>query len=222
MPIPQQKEPTERTTAKERIYRTLSQWIIDGTLEPDERLNDVELAQYFSVSRTPVREALQLLSEQKLVHIVPSSGTYVAPVDPEDMRYVYELLGGLQALALEAGIARITPEDLAHLTALNDTFLKCADSGRAAAANEADFKFHHYLCELAGNPYLIAFSDQLSLQARRNENRFFKEYARPQDSYAAHGRILEALRTGDLARAQQEIRGNWTISIPAPPHMRQP
>ena len=92
MPIPVKKESLPRTTAKERIYTTLRQWIIDGTLEPDERLNDVELAQYFAVSRTPVREALQLLREQKLVNVVPSSGTYVAPIDLQDMRYVYELL----------------------------------------------------------------------------------------------------------------------------------
>ena len=57
MPIPLvQKGAIPRTTAKERIYHTLRQWIIAGTLEPGERLNDVELAHYFSVSRTPVRE----------------------------------------------------------------------------------------------------------------------------------------------------------------------
>ena len=68
MPIPPaQKDAAPRTTAKERVYRTLRQWIIDGTMEPGERLNDVELAQYFSVSRTPVREAIQLLDRKSVV-----------------------------------------------------------------------------------------------------------------------------------------------------------
>ena len=89
MPIPAEQKPVVRTTARERVYKTLQQWIVNGTLLPEERLNDVELAQYFSVSRTPVREALQMLAEQKLVKMVPSSGTFVAPIDLKDMAYVY-------------------------------------------------------------------------------------------------------------------------------------
>ncbi len=217
MPIPIKKVPIVNTTAKERIYRTLSQWIIDGTLEPDERLNDVELAQYFSVSRTPVREALQLLGEQKLVYIVPSSGTFVAPIDCEDMRYVYELLGGLHALALELCCPKLTEEDLAHLELLNHTFLKAIRSGQTVAAIDADIQFHNFLCELAGNPYLTAFSNQLSLQARRNENHFFQTAEKSVESYESHNRILEALRNKDLAAAQKEIRINWEESIPTAP-----
>ena len=56
MPIPAEQKPMVRTTARERVYKTLQQWIVNGTLLPEERLNDVELARYFSVSRTPVRQ----------------------------------------------------------------------------------------------------------------------------------------------------------------------
>ena len=122
MPIPAEQKPVVRTTARERVYKTLQQWIVNGTLLPEERLNDVELAQYFSVSRTPVREALQMLAEQKLVKMVPSSGTFVAPIDLKDMAYVYELLGGLQAYAIELGMDRITVEQLAVLRHVNETF----------------------------------------------------------------------------------------------------
>ena len=115
MPIPPQTQILPRTTAKERVYQTLRQWIINGTLQPRERLNDVELARYFSVSRTPVREALQRLSEKKLVQIVPSSGTYVAPIDDQDMAHVYQLLVALQSLALELCIRTITPDQLERL-----------------------------------------------------------------------------------------------------------
>ena len=130
MPIPPQTQILPRTTAKERVYQTLRQWIINGTLQPRERLNDVELARYFSVSRTPVREALQLLSEKKLVQIVPSSGTYVAPIDDQDMAHVYQLLVALQSLALELCIRTITPEQLERLEELNEHFSRCCAPGR--------------------------------------------------------------------------------------------
>jgi len=212
MPIPQRKETILRATAKERVYNTLRQWIIDGTLEPGERLSDVELAEYFSVSRTPVREALQLLGEQKLVHIVPSSGTYVAPIDDADMRHVYRLLVALQSLALELALP-VSAGGLERLEALNEAFLVCVRAGTAEDACKADFEFHHCLCGLAGNPYLVEFSDQLELQARRNENRFFKEDKLFYNSYENHRRILEALRAGDLAAARRELKENWDISL---------
>lgn len=213
MPIPKEKEAYSRMTARERIYNTLRQWIIDGTLQPNERLNDMELAEYFSVSRTPVREALQLLSEQKLLQIVPSSGTYVAPIDLQDITYVYQLLGELQALALMFCIDRITSADLSHLTALNNDFLRNASHGSASDANRIDCEFHSYLAELTGNPYLISFTDQLTLQACRNENQYFKNSSRRHESYESHNRIIDALCRKDLSAAQQEIRKNWNTPI---------
>lgn len=222
MPIPQQKEPMPRTTAKERIYRTLRQWIIDGTLEPDERLNDAELAQYFAVSRTPVRDALQLLREQNLVTVVPSSGTFVAPIDIQDMRYVYELLNGLHSFALELCVHKITRADLARLGALNEQLLQGMEQNSAQALREADFEFHRALCQLADNPYLIRFSDELLLQMLRNENHFFKEYPDVHASYESHGRILKALVDGDLAQAQKALRENWALSAPKPQGSTRP
>ena len=149
MPIPAEQKPMVRTTARERVYKTLQQWIINGTLLPEERLNDVELAQYFSVSRTPVREALQMLAEQKLVTTVPSSGTFVAPIDTKDLTYVYELLNGLQCYAIDLGIGRMTEDIAKDMHRINDTFLQYASKGEAEEAITADWNFHHRIAELS-------------------------------------------------------------------------
>ena len=213
MPIPPKKEVYNRQTAKERVYKTLQQWIIDGTFRPNERLNDTELAEYFSVSRTPVREALQMLKEQNLVHIIPSSGTYVTPIDLQDMKYVYELLGELQSISLKLCINQITAKDLSCLTELNERFLENANHGSSSDAHIADRDFHNYLAKITSNPYLITFTDQLTFLACRNENHFFKEVARHQASYENHCRIIAAIKTKSLSVAQQEIKNNWLISI---------
>ena len=75
MPVPQDTQPLQPTTAKERVLQTLAQWLVDGTLEPGERLYDEQLSRYFQVSRTPVREALQVLAEKGLVEILPGRGS---------------------------------------------------------------------------------------------------------------------------------------------------
>lgn len=213
MPIPSEQKPMVRMTARERVYKTLQQWIVNGTLLPEERLNDIELAKYFSVSRTPVREALQMLAEQKLVKMVPSSGTFVAPIDLKDMAYVYELLGGLQAYAIELGIDRATAEQLAVLRRVNETFFKYAQQGDAEKTMDADWAFHHCIAELSENHYLITYTEQLMMQAHRNEMRFFKTYVHPRQSYEAHGRIIHALEQRDLESAKISVCENWQISL---------
>ena len=213
MPIPTEQKPMVRTTARERVYKTLQQWIVNGTLLPEERLNDVDLAKYFSVSRTPVREALQMLAEQKLVTMVPSSGTFVAPIDLKDMAYVYELLGGLQAYAIELGIDRVTSEQLDAMHHINETFYKYNQQGDVQKTMDADWAFHHCIAELSENHYLITYTEQLMLQANRNERHFFKTYVHPQQSYEAHERILTALREHDLESAKIQAQENWQISL---------
>lgn len=213
MPIPAEQKPMVRTTARERVYKTLQQWIINGTLLPEERLNDVELAQYFSVSRTPVREALQMLAEQKLVTTVPSSGTFVAPIDTKDLTYVYELLNGLQCYAIDLGIGRMTEDIAKDMHRINDTFLQWASKGEAGEAITADWNLHHRIAELSENPYLISYTEQLMLQAHRNEIHFFKTRVDPQHSFDAHNRIISALECGDAAAAKAAVCENWRVSI---------
>jgi len=212
MPIPQKKESSVRLSAKERIYTTLQQWIVDGTLQPNERLNDAELAKYFSVSRTPVREALQMLNDQNLLHVIPSSGTFVAPINTEDIRHIYELLIDLQLFALKLCSSRITESELQKLTDLNEAFYHCGQTGNAADTINADALFHLYFCEIAGNPYLTQFSRELSIHARRNENLYFGKASTFETSYQNHRRIIDALREGCLARAQEEMKNNWELS----------
>lgn len=61
MPIPQNYKKQGRVSAKSLVLNQLQDWIIEGVLKPDEKINDGELAEALGVSRTPVREALQIL-----------------------------------------------------------------------------------------------------------------------------------------------------------------
>lgn len=85
MPVPQGSGVIHRKSARQAVYETVCDWIITGVLEPGEKILDSELGEYFSVSRTPVREALQLLQSQKLVLVMPGRATVVAPLDTQDI-----------------------------------------------------------------------------------------------------------------------------------------
>ena len=81
MPIPSKTESIQTLSVKDRIYNVVCEWIITGVLKSGEKILDSELAQYFDVSRTPVREAIQMLERQKLVKVIPSRGTIVANIE---------------------------------------------------------------------------------------------------------------------------------------------
>ncbi|MCG2969121.1 GntR family transcriptional regulator, partial [Escherichia coli] len=74
-------KPIKRLSLREEIYQTLKQGIITLEFPPDQRLNDKELAEKFSVSRTPVREALKRLEDEGLVESIPGSITKVSSLN---------------------------------------------------------------------------------------------------------------------------------------------
>lgn len=85
MPVPTDHTKPLRISAKENAFNQLQQWIIDGTLHPGEKLNDTELAGALGVSRTPIRESLQLLEVQGFVRMYPGKATQVTEVDKESI-----------------------------------------------------------------------------------------------------------------------------------------
>ena len=101
MPIPERPQALQRQSAKSVVYQTVCDWIIPGVMKPGEKILDSELASYFNVSRTPVREALQLLQNQKLVCVIPGRTTVVADLDVEDFEKCYRPLAEIDALAAE-------------------------------------------------------------------------------------------------------------------------
>ena len=106
MPIPT----SEPTTAPRRLLRDVAfdkllAAIVDGTLEPGERLNDADLAKWLQVSRTPIREAIAQLQTYGLIDIEANRYTKVAARDEAVYAEAAQFLAGLHRLAREWGAA---------------------------------------------------------------------------------------------------------------------
>src|SRR3954452_16387386 len=99
---PQMRERMSGRSAREQAYAALRAAIVGAQLEPGRRLSENQLAELIGVSRTPVRDALARLRDERLVAIVPQLGTFVTFIDEEagaDAHFVRE--------ALEVGAVRI-------------------------------------------------------------------------------------------------------------------
>ncbi|MEC1737002.1 GntR family transcriptional regulator [Bacillus mojavensis] len=81
MPIPSNAPKPKRQTAKKLAFEQIQKWIVEGVLMPGEKLNDDALAKALGVSRTPVREALQLLEMQGFVEMSPGKETRISQIE---------------------------------------------------------------------------------------------------------------------------------------------
>ena len=195
MPIPLKQPAPKKEPVKMKIYHTLCEWITYGTLQPGERLNDQEICEYFEVSRTPVREAMQMLAGQKLIEIYPNKGTVVSELDVEHAEKWYLPLAHLHALAAELACRVITDEQIEELAALDRQIQKCIAQGNIVAT--------------------------LMLHIQRMEYTLLQTYGLSADSFVSHDRLIEALRRRDAGTAAREMMHNWLVSLEHSSQMAQ-
>nr|WP_275983770.1 GntR family transcriptional regulator [Paenibacillus hamazuiensis] len=198
-------------SAKERAFAQIQRWIIDGTLQPGEKLLDAELAESLGVSRTPIREAFQLLEVQGLVSMHPGKETKVTAIEKEDIFKMYSTMAALQALAAEVTAKIIVPEQVDRLRAINMEFAAAIKSGQAYQAMEADEQFHNLIVELSDNPYVASFSASLQIHIRRFKYVFLKQpITATQASVDEHDSIIAAFERKDSDSARAMMKRNFT------------
>ena len=97
----QKQRKTSNTTTSEIVLESLREQIINGILQPQEKLVEAEIARKFGLSRGPVREALRQLAIEGLVDYCPNKGCTVALLSPQDAYEVFFLRGSLEKLAIQ-------------------------------------------------------------------------------------------------------------------------
>ena len=98
------------------IADTLRRDMLNGTLSPGDRLHQTDIADRFSVSRIPARDALALLAAQGLVETTPNRGTRVLSLTPEEIKEIFDLRVMLECDCLRRAIANITQQDRLAIT----------------------------------------------------------------------------------------------------------
>ncbi|ERM18147.1 GntR family transcriptional regulator [Brevibacillus laterosporus] len=210
MPIPKNYTSSIRLTAKEKAFRQLQSWIIDGTLEPGEKLYDAEIAEAIGVSRTPVREAFQLLEVQGFIETYRGRDTRVTTVSKEDVQTMYLPLASLQALAAQLAATAITEEQIATLNEINASYKQAIYDKDVPKIVEMDSQFHTFILEIVDNPYIINFTSVLQLHIQRLEYIFFKQQHIPkEESIDEHERIVKAFVQKNGKLAAEIMEQNW-------------
>jgi DNA-binding GntR family transcriptional regulator len=157
----------QRGAASGEIYRVLRDEILTLQLEPGNPLDETSLSKRFSVSRSPIREALNRLLAERLVETLPNRSTIVAQVDLRNFPALIQALDVQQRLATRLAAQNREPSDLPRLRELADVFNDSVGQASALTILQANFGFHVAVAEAGRNPYVTRQYRELLSETRR-------------------------------------------------------
>lgn len=153
--------------ARLQVYAALRQAIVRGELEPGRKLSENALAEELGVSRTPVREALARLRDDRLVEIVPQLGTFVSRISPTAVADAQFIREALECAAIRRAAELAIDEDVAALHESLDAQQRAVEAADLDSFYLLDDGFHRALCDLSGHPAVWAVSERAKSHLNR-------------------------------------------------------
>lgn len=190
----------ENDTSKTRIYREVRRQIIMGHLKPGERLDVEELAERYQTSVTPVRDALQMLSQEGLVKIKPRSGYFVARITLKQLRDMLQLRKILEVSAIEMAALRVTADQITALRNVHAGYTGDDDESYDRYTDE-NRRFHYLIGLASGNLELAEMIGHLHDRLAR----FMVLRHGGFSQTLTHAKIVAALEDGDIGAVKAAL-----------------
>lgn len=188
------------------IHDAVAEGILSRVLPPGWRLGEERLASLFSVSRTPVREALMRLESESLAARNRRSGLVVADVSAEQILEIYVIREALDGIAARQAAHFSSPVDIAALERLNDALAAASAEGAYERMAGLNVEFHTALARASRNEMLQRFVDQVHQAVRRFRRTTFSEPGRADEAVREHLAIIEAVKKQDERAAEEAAR----------------
>jgi DNA-binding GntR family transcriptional regulator len=188
------------------VFHTLRDAILEGTLPPGTRLMELQLSSVLGVSRTPVREAMRLLSMEGLVRMSVRRGTIVEPIKESDLRDALEVREALEELAVRKACRNMDELTIQTLKKLEQEFELSLEKNDMQTSARLDVQFHERITETAHNRRLTQSLTQLREELYRYRLENLKDPKTYPILVQAHRNIISALEAHDEDRAAQELQ----------------
>lgn len=195
-------EPASQSLHEEVLTR-LRDYIVEGKIPDGARVPEKQLCELFGISRTPLREALKVLASEGLIDLLPNRGARVRPLDQGEIRELFELMGGIEALAGRLACERITETEFLRIEEIHHQMYSHYLRKDLSKYFKCNQDIHRMIVEASRNNALKA--TYLSLADRLRRLRYSANLDRHRDRWGEamreHEAILDALRR----RSSQEL-----------------
>jgi DNA-binding GntR family transcriptional regulator len=187
-------------TSKNAIYIALRRLIITGHHKPGERFDVETIAKQYNTSVTPVRDALQMLSQEGLVNIKPRSGYFVSHTTLKQLRDLLDLRRVLEIASIERAAGRIQEEQIAELSRVHAGYVGDDDEAYDRYTDENRL-FHYLLARASGNNELAETVGRLHDRLAR----FMVLRHAGKTMEDTHQKIIDALKIHDVEAARRAL-----------------
>jgi DNA-binding GntR family transcriptional regulator len=174
----------------------------DAELRIDER----DLSARFGVSRTPLREALALLDNERLIKIVARRGIFIVRKTKAEILEMVAVWAALESMAARLATEVASDEEIKALHHLVDPYSQNVTLADVVAYTDANIRFHQAIIKASGNPLIADITDGLFFHMRAIRHRIIGDQDRIRRSIDDHARIVAALEERDGERAERLVR----------------
>lgn len=192
-------------TVKTSLVALLRAEIVRGSFEPGEWLRLQDLAQRFSVSTMPIREALGALESEGLVTIQPHRGAQVTQFTPGEIRELYEIRAVLEQLATVKAAPKLGPADFGALDTLVSEMEHPEGHVDVVRFTDNNMEFHSLIYDRAGMPHLAAQIRDLRYRVQHYLHKHLESTNYSTVNNVEHRRLVELLRSGEAEEAGREM-----------------
>jgi DNA-binding GntR family transcriptional regulator len=201
-----QPEADETLSLSDRAYYGIRELIVSLELAPGSPVSERELMERLGLGRTPVREALRALAQEKLVEVYPRRGIVVSPVDVGDLASLSEVRITLESFAARLAAERANADERDVARSLLAELADVADSHDERALIELDQRIHRHVYRCAHNPFVESTLNEYYTLTLRIWFLALDRVARLDDAVTEHRELLEAIYDGDARRAEEVMR----------------
>jgi len=202
---------------KDRIYDSLRQAITSMNIYADDaelRLDERQLSERLTISRTPIREALARLEQEGLVRIVPRKGVYIVRKTKQEILEMITVWAALESMAARLITLHASDQEIASLRKLFATFEDDQIQAHIDEYSDTNIKFHQTILSLSKCRLLKDTADGLFIHMRSIRARTISEKNRADRSIVDHLHIIEALESRDTELAERLVREH-TLNLAA-------
>jgi DNA-binding GntR family transcriptional regulator len=197
---------------RDQIYPVLRTLILSGVIQPGETIDEKSIAAQLKVSRTPVREAVQRLSDEQLVDVVAQSGTRASAIDRHEVEQAYLIRRALEMENAAQAAPRMTQDAADQLSDLLVQHARAIERRNFVEAIQRDDQFHRTIAEISGLPRLWRTVEISKAQLDRCRHLMLPRAGEGETTLEHHREIIRALNSKDPERARTAMKNHLDVA----------
>jgi len=184
-------------------YKRIKKLIIENNINPGEKIRQEKMAIEFGTSKIPVIQALNILSNERLIEKIPRKGFYVRKFSNRELNEIFELRIAIELLSISKILQNITDEIKKTLLDFKEKFNLFYNKKETKKYYDLDIKFHYFLIASSKNDLIVTINNNYNLLLLGYIKGFVLDL---ETSYRHHITLIDEMLNGNVNKAEKILK----------------